>query len=149
MAQGTVSKMSDAPVAGTEFKFREGQEVYVLLDTAEDLFEGRITHCGSYPSSTENVYRVELKKKVRSLYKESSLIGRRFGLFDKQGRMIEGKIFNNKQDAIDAEDDYGYDSLSAQYHAADGKPDNLTAETIEVWEINEAGVRIGEAISID
>ena len=148
MAQGTVSKFVKVPVEGTEFKVKPGQDVYILT-CDDEIKEGVVVECGSFPNGTENFCRVENNKHVRTMYPEALLIGRRYGLFNRQGVLIEGKIFYSKQEAIDGEEDFGYETLEAQYHAADGKPVVLISDVIEVWEINDAGERIGEKIKLD
>jgi hypothetical protein len=148
MAQGTVSKFDKVPVVGTQFKVMPGQDVYILTSD-DEIKEGIVIECGSFPNGKENFCRVENSTtRVRTMYPEAVLIGRRYMMFDKLGNAIEGKIFYSKQEAIDAEEDLGYDNLSTQYHAADGKPLVLISDEIEVWEVNDGGVRIGEAIAL-
>ena len=147
MSNPNVSRLASTPVAGTSFKWADEQEVYVFIDGKDELYEGKILLCGSLPNGTENIYRVKLDSGVNCLYNESQLIGRRYALFNKQGqRTNETVVYGNVKDALDAEEDKCYDSLSDQYHAADGIPDELVAVAVEVWEINEMGKPINKVL---
>ena len=142
------SRMVEFPVAGTQFKFNKNQEVYICKDNVDELYTGVVIVAGSIPGGSQNKYRVKLESGVYSLYNEGDLIGRKYALFNKQRKQVNKDVFFNLKDAIDAEEDCGYDELSAQYHAANGEPNELVAQAIEVWEINDIGEPINK-VEID
>lgn len=114
-----------------------------MIEQGQDVTVIKVNLDGRVVKKTGNNCLVEVGKS-REWIAEEYLYGKGYIVFDKAtDKAANNKVYKNLFDAVDAEEDMGYDSLTAQYQNTENH-ENLTLVSLEleVWEVNPIGEKI-------